>query len=175
MLAKDALFARLAEGHAARISVITPNRRLAQTLVADFDAYQIGRGLSVWEAADILPYGAFVERLWEDALYSEAGGRLRLLLTPAQEQAIWEDILRGSDLLSVARTASQCRDAWRMRHAWRIPPGGGTEDAAAFAAWAETYRRRTEGEVDSARLPDVVAGFLEHVKAPKLLVAYAFD
>jgi ATP-dependent helicase/nuclease subunit B len=175
MLAKDALFARLAEGQAARISVITPNRRLAQTLLADFDAYQIGRGLSVWEAADILPYGAFVERLWEDALYSEAGGRLPLLLTPAQEQAIWEDILRGSDLLSVARTASQCRDAWRLRHAWRIPPGGGTEDAAAFAAWAETYRRRTEGEVDSARLPDVVAGFLDHVKAPKLLVAYAFD
>ena len=175
MLAKDALFARLAEGQAARISVITPNRRLAQTLVADFDAYQIRRGLSVWEAADILPYGAFVERLWEDALYSEAGGRLPLLLTPAQEQAIWEDILRGSDLLSIARTASQCRDAWRLRHAWRIPPGGGTEDAAAFAAWAETYRRRTEGEVDSARLPDVVAGFLDHVKAPKLLVAYAFD
>jgi probable DNA repair protein len=182
MLAKDALFARLAEGHAARITVITPNRRLAQTLIADFDQFQLARGLgqtaggrTVWEAADVLPYGAFVERLWEDALYSEVGGKLPLLLTSAQEQAIWEEILRGSELLSIAQTASQCRDAWRLRHAWRIPAGGGTEDAAAFSAWADAYRKRTEGETDAARLPDLVASVLTHSKTPKLLVAYAFD
>src|SRR5256885_12575357 len=58
------LFQRLAEGHAARITVVTPNRRLAQALTAEFDAFQIGKGLTVWEAPDILPFGAFVERLW---------------------------------------------------------------------------------------------------------------
>src|SRR5437773_4341360 len=81
------LFQRLAEGHAARITVVTPNRRLAQALTAEFDAFQIGKGLSVWEAPDILPFGAFVERLWEDALYSELGDKLPLLLTPAQERS----------------------------------------------------------------------------------------
>ena len=137
MLAKTDLCARLAEGHAARITVVTPNRRLAQALTADFDAFQIEKNLSVWEAADILPFAAWLQRLWEDALYSELGGTLPLLLTPAQEQAIWEEILRDAQLLSRAQTAAQCRDAWRLMHAWRIPPGRGGDDAAAFQRWSQ--------------------------------------
>jgi probable DNA repair protein len=175
VVSKTQLFARLAEGHAAGITVVTPNRRLAQSLLADFDAFQAGKQLSAWEAADILPVGAFVERLWEDALYSESGDKLPLLLTPAQEQAIWEEILDDAGLLSVAQTARQCRDAWRLAHAWRIRPGGGGEDAAAFQEWARRYEARTRGEVDAARLPDLVSGLLAQVRTPKLLVAYAFD
>src|SRR3954470_20773251 len=94
-LSQPELFSRLAEGHAARITVVTPNRRLAQSLVADFDAYQAARGLTAWEAPDILPLEAFVSRLWEDDFYSERD--LPLLLPAAQEQAIWEEILAGSD------------------------------------------------------------------------------
>ena len=63
MLSRPELFARLAEGHAAGVTVVTPNARLARALVADFDAYQIAAGRSSWEAADVLPFGAFVERL----------------------------------------------------------------------------------------------------------------
>ena len=73
MLSKVDLFARLAEGHAARVTVVTPNKRLSQALMAEFDEVQIAKGLTVWEAPDILPFGAFVERLWEDALYSDLG------------------------------------------------------------------------------------------------------
>jgi ATP-dependent helicase/nuclease subunit B len=175
MLAKADLFARLADGHAARITVVTPNRRLAQTLTADFDAFQTGRSLSVWEAADILPFGAFVERLWEEALYSDAGGTLPRLLTPAQEHALWEKVLEGTQLLSTAQAARQCRDAWRLQHAWRIPPGSGGEDAAAFQQWARQYGKRAHGAIDGARLPDMVGTLLEHIRAPRLLVAYAFD
>ena len=173
MLAKADLFARLAEGHAARITVVTPNRRLALTLTAEFDAFQIGNRRSVWEAADILPFDAWVQRLWEEALYAEAGGALPLLLTGAQEQAIWEEVLPRAELLSLAQTARQCRDAWRLLHAWRIAPGHGGEDAAAFREWARAYEKRTQGEIDAARLPDL--DFLQHAKQPSLVVAYAFD
>jgi len=179
-LPKADLFVRLAEGHAARITVVTPNRRLAQALTLEFDAFQSAKGLSVWEAADILPFGAFVQRLWEDALYSEAGERrgeaFPLLLTPAQEQLIWQEILRNTELLSIPSTAAQCRDAWGLLHAWRIPPGvGGGEDAAVFASWAKLYEKRTAEDIDAARLPDLVSSFLDNLKTPKLLVAYAFD
>src|SRR5688572_10060639 len=173
MLAKADLFARLAEGHAARITVVTPNRRLARTLTAEFDAFQIGHDRSVWEAADILPFDAWVQRLWEEALYAEAGGALPLLLTGAQEQAIWEEVLPRAELLSRAQTARQCRDAWRLLHAWRIPPGHGGEDAAAFREWARAYEKRTQGEIDAARLPDL--DFLKETKKPSRVVAYAFD
>jgi probable DNA repair protein len=182
MFSKSQLFARLAEGHAAGITVVTPNARLARSLVAEFDEFQIGRNLSSWEAADILPFGALVERLWEDALYSpiaeKSGESFPLLLTPAQEQHVWEEILAGSGLLAVSQAAAQCREAWRLVHQWRIRlgrAGEANEDAAAFAAWSREYERRTKGDVDAARLPDLMAGYLGSVKAPKLLVAYGFD
>lgn len=174
-LAKAELFARLERGHAAGITVVTPNKRLAQELQRDFDAHQIARGLSVWEAPDILPFGAFVERLWEDALYSDLGESLPLLLTEAQEQHLWQEILREHDLLLKEGAALQCREAWRLIHQWRIGTGTGNEDALAFSRWSATYKKRTASDIDAARLPDHMAGLLDKLKKPKLLVAYAFD
>ncbi len=51
-LTKPELFARLAEGMQAGVTVITPNRRLAQELAREFDADRISHGLQAWEAAD---------------------------------------------------------------------------------------------------------------------------
>src|SRR5690349_14961728 len=176
MLSQSQLFARLAEGHAARITVVTPNRRLAHRLTLDFDDYQLARGLTSWEAADILPFGSWVERLWEDALYSDLGESLPLLLTPAQEQHLWEGILAKSGLLIVPQAATQCREAWRLIHQWRVGSAHGiNEDAAAFNQWAATYKKQTAGEIDSARLPDLMVGLLPKIKTPALVVAYAFD
>ena len=175
MLSQADLFTRLVEGHAARVTVVTPNRRLAQALTSDFDAHQIGRGLAVWEAPDILPFDAFVQRLYEDLLYSDAGEDVPLLLTPAQEQALWEEVVKDANLLSIAETAAQCRDAWRLAHAWRIPLAGGGEDAQAFREWARKYEARTRSEIDSARLPDWVLTLREKLRTPELLVAYGFD
>src|SRR5919197_4954425 len=179
MLQKSELFARLAEGHKARITVVTPNQRLAHSLTLEFDDYQLARDLTSWEAADILPFGAFVERLWEDALYSDVGEKLPLLLTPAQEQHLWERILAASGLLIVPQAAAQCREAWRFIHQWRIPSGPGNEDALAFAHWSSAYKKQTEGDIDAARLPDLMAALLENelfqLKRPALIVAYAFD
>src|SRR5688500_7834930 len=175
MLPKAELFARLEKGHAEQITVVTPNKRLSQALMAEFDVFQTQKNLTVWEAPDILPFGAFVARLWEDALYSDLGEKLPLLLTPAQEQRLWEEILAGADLLAIPPAAAQCRDAWRLLHAWRIGAGQGNEDAAAFSRWSKEYQRRTKSEVDAARLPDLLLSFIDQLKKPKLLVAYGFD
>src|SRR5438876_2591539 len=173
------LFQRLAEGHAARITVVTPNRRLAQALTAEFDAFQIGKGLSVWEAPDILPFGAFVERLWEDALYSELGDKLPLLLAPQQELLLWQEVIatsgEGEDLLFTETAAAHCRDAWGLLHQWRVGAARGNEDHSAVSEWSKRYQNKTLDDIDAARLPDLVAGLLDKLKKPKLLVAYAFD
>ena len=87
---KAEVFARLAEGLKAGVTVVTPNRRLAQELSREFDADRMASGLRSWEAADILPFGSFVERLWENALYSGPAAEIPLLLSPAQEQAVSE-------------------------------------------------------------------------------------
>lgn len=184
---KPELLGRLAEGHAARTSVVTPNLRLAAALRRDFDAHQIAKGLAAWEAADILPLSAFVERLYEDALYSELAARLPILLTSAQEQVLWEDIVRGSEagaaLLSAPPAAALAREAWQLAHAWRLMPRlKGTpanDDAKAFADWAWRYEGITKRDrhCDRARLADVVAPHLAHaaLRKPATLVAYGFD
>jgi len=175
VVTKQDLFARLAEGHAAGITVVTPNQRLSHALLLEFDDFQAGKGLASWEAPDILPIGAFLERLWEEALYSDLAEKLPLLLTSAQEQQLWERILEKSGLLIVPRAAAQCREAWRLMHQWRLPSKPTNDDAAAFAQWAATYERQTRGEIDAARLPDLMAQHLAALNLPKLVVAYAFD
>ncbi len=186
-VSKHELFAQLAQGHSSGIAVVTPNRRLAQTLAREFDLQQAAAGRAVWESADILPIGAFVQRLYDDALSSDLGGQLPLLLTPAQEQELWETVIRssewGSMLLAVSRTAAESRRAWNLAHSWRIAGAlgnmPGNEDARVFAEWAGAYLARCErqGHTDSARLADVVAPLLAGpaVRKPKSIVAYAFD
>jgi ATP-dependent helicase/nuclease subunit B len=190
-LSKAQLFARLALGLAGGVTVVTPNRRLAQALSREFDAAQAAQGRSAWESADILPYAAFVERCFEDLLYSGLAAGLPILLTPAQEQALWEDTIRASKLaetlLSASSAAAQCREAWQLAHAWRLMPRlkGATanEDAKAYLDWAARYERacarssRKTGYTDAARLPDAVIPLLAHpaVAKPKTLVRYGFD
>ena len=178
-ITKPDLFARLAQGHAAGVTVVTPNRRLALVLKAEFVAFQTARKLPAWEDADILPLPAFCQRLYEDALYAEPGAGLPQLLAPAQACAIWESVLAGAPLLSVARTAANCADAWRLAHAWRIAGAlekfAHNEDTQAFAGWAREYSRRCRdgGFADAAVLPDLELG--SGAGRPKLLVAHGFD
>ena len=173
---------------AGRITVVTPNARLAASLAAEFNALQAARGLAAWATPDILPFGAFIERLHEDLLYSAhaaADRGIAALLSAAEEQHIWQDIIEqspwGGQLLSGAQAAAQCRASWQLAHAWRIAgavtgtPAGSqdiaenpwladaqAEDARAFAQWARAYALRTARAActDRARLPDVVAPLL---------------
>ena len=98
-----------------------------------------------------------------------------MLLTQAQEQWLWQETVSNSGLLSVAATAEECRKAWGLVHQWRIGKAPGNEDAQAFSAWSLKYKDSTKGEVDAARLPDLVVGFLKAMKLPRVLVAYGFD
>lgn len=177
----------LAQAIAAGATVVTPNRRLALSLRREFDDAQVARGLAAWDSADILSLSAFVERAHDDALHSDSAAGLPLLLSPAQEQQLWEETIGASEwgdaLLATAQTAAQCREAWQLAHEWRIAGAigawEGNEDTRAFAAWSRAYARRCEREsnTDVARLPDVVSGLLQQdaLRKPKLLVAYAFD
>src|SRR5262245_22407442 len=175
ILKKSDLFALLAQGASRAVTVVTPNKRLSQALILEFDAFQAGKALSVWEAPDILPFGACVQRFYEDGLYSDLSAELPMLLTAAQEEEVWKHVVGGSGLLAVEAAAAKCRDAWNLANLWRIRPGAGNQDTEAFSAWLKKYLEKTGNDVDTARLPDVLHRFLPELKRPKLVVAYAFD
>src|SRR5215467_12852634 len=175
VIEKSALFERLAQGRSAGLTVVTPNQRLSHALMLEFDAFQIGKALSVWEAPDILPFGAFVQRFYEEGLYADLKAELPMLLSPSQEEEIWKQVVGGSGLLAVEGAAAKCRDAWNLANLWRIRPGAGNQDTEAFSAWLKKYRDRAGNDVDAARLPDLLHKFLSGLKRPTLAVAYAFD
>src|SRR5713101_1016367 len=187
ILKKSELFERLARGRASRLTVVTPNRRLAAALARDLGSRQIARGLASWESADILPFPAFVERLYEDALYSELATRLPILLSGAEEQALWEEAIASSEsgkaLLSTPSAAELAREAWQIAHEWKLAPRlrnhPANDDAKAFSEWAWRYEGITQRDrhTDRARLPEAIAPHLAHaaVRKPRTLVAYGFD
>src|SRR5258708_7782155 len=187
ILNKSELLERLAQGRSAAIAVVTPNRRLSAALIRDFDSHQIARGLASWESADVLPFSAFVERSYEDALYSELATRLPTLLSGVEEQALWEEAIAASEsgktLLSTPSAAALAREAWRIAHEWKLAPRLkshlANDDAKAFTEWAWRYEgiTRRDRQTDRARLPETVALHLMHaaVKKPRVLVAYGCD
>ena len=186
-IALPELLGRLAAGHAERIAVITPNRRLAAALQRTFDAVQVAAQRTSWEAPDILPYRTFLARCHEDARYGPFGEAVPMLLSDAEAQWLWEDALRHAGardrILSVPATAALASSAWALAHAWRIAGAldgtEGNEDAEAFASWRAAYVRRTssDGFIDAARLPEWVAHAATSARfpLPKTLVAFAFD
>jgi ATP-dependent helicase/nuclease subunit B len=177
----------LAAGLKTGVTVITPNRRLAVALKREFDGTQANRGIAIWESADILPFSAFVERLYEDALYSGHAAELPLLLTTAQEQVLWEDAINRSDtgaaLLAAADAAQLAREAWQLAHAWHLIPRLRNfplnEDGKAFQDWSQRYEQTAERlrQIDRARLCDLVTGLCARaeIRKPKRLVCYGFD
>ena len=186
-IGREALFDRLAAGHAGCLTVLTPNRRLALELARAFDEGRAQAGLAAWESADILPWAGFVERLWDEALHVPGGAALPLLLEPEEEQALWESVVGDSrqakELLSDTGPAAQCREAWHLVHAWRLGPAlasaDGNEDANAFREWSARYERITRDKrlAEAARLPDLLAPLLRDgaLRLPATLVLYAFD
>ena len=183
-LGKAELFERLGQGHAARITVVTPNTRLAQALAREFAARQAASGLAAWETADILPLEGWIRRLWQEAAHAEA--HLPLLLSPAQEHAAWEEAIRASrfekELFALGPTVAQCREAWHLAHAWRVPLDARripNEDGRAFLEWAGHYERalRERGQADLARAPDLLAPPLADgsLRKPATLATAGFD
>ena len=168
-------------------TVLTPNRRLALHLKRGFDTVQLAAGRTAWPTPDILPWTAWLERSYDEILHSEFAGDLPLLLSAAQELALWEEAIRGSDfaetLLLPALAAAQSREAWNLVHAWRLQVrlrnAEANDDGKAFIEWAQRYERGcARGPyTDAARLADVIAPLITHASITKSasLVIYGFD
>jgi probable DNA repair protein len=169
------------------VTVVTPNRRLAATLKREFDRTRSAEVISAWDSADILPISTFIERIYEDALYSAQASHLPALLRPAQEQVLWEDAIARSDtgtvLLAVAEAARLAREAWQLAHAWRLTPRLGNfplnEDGKAFRDWSRYYEETTRRarQTDRARLCSLVAELClrPEINKPRRLICYGFD
>jgi probable DNA repair protein len=152
----------------AGATVVTATDRLYRAIVAAHDRRQREGRARVWDRPDVLPFGAFVGRAFDDLLHAGAlGDAPEAPLGPAAELVLWEQAVRGDgeapDLLDVAATAEMARGAWKLQQEWQLPRVDGHaplgEDQRAYARWAGRFADacRERGVIDASRLPVAVA------------------
>ncbi|MDR0770943.1 MAG: PD-(D/E)XK nuclease family protein [Burkholderiales bacterium] len=158
--------------------LVTPNNRMARTLVRTHDAAQRAAGLTVWPSAQVLPYAAFVERLWGQL---SAVMPLPRRLSARVCRMLWTEIIEqdAEALYATGGAAALAQETWRLMHLWRAAEdetpwrhwrregGGITHDTARFARWAARYHERLGGFIDEAQAPDFIARHASRLPGPE--------
>ncbi len=185
----DFLLLHDAIANGVRVTIVTPNRRLATYLKREYDDTQRRAGRRAWDTADILPLETFLARAYR-ALGLRTGSPANpQLLNGVQCQFIWEELVRKSDdrggLLSVPQAAKQAFAAWQLAHEWRLFPAlrrfALHEDAQVFMNWAKQYQQycRERNLIDAAMLPDslmtLIPGDDSSGALPTQLLTAGFD
>ncbi len=153
----------------AGTTLLTVNRRLARGLRAASDAQQLAAGRAVWEPADILPHTAWLERTWRSHVL-RAERPPPVWLSAWQERALWEDVLRrsevsgrGAPLLQVEGAARRAQEARALLKAHRCERDFASEplaeDALVFRGWLDAVLERCADAhwTDGASVPEHLA------------------
>jgi probable DNA repair protein len=180
-LAADEINAWLREGGL----VVTASDRAARSLAAGFHRARQAEGLTAWPTPNVLDWKSFVRRTWE-----QRTADARLLLNPAQEQALWVEIA-GADrslatllegprhrLAALAMEAHELLCSYAPQFLRTNARGGWQQDAAAFSGWLRGFDEacRAGSLISPSRLPHELIPllFAETAKRPPLLLA-GFD
>ena len=132
-------------------TILTPNRRLAATLLKLHNIIQINHKKLSWTTLDVLPITSWVQRLWQNYTARQIQ-YAPLILSPNQEQILWEEILsqsaEGDYLLQVSSTAELARQAYATLQQWQVelsnPALTTTEDGIIFQGWASQFENVCE-------------------------------
>lgn len=161
-----------AERARERATAVVGGGRVA---AAQWELFLCGRDLArrgVAVAPEVLPYSAFVERLW--AACRDAAEPA--LLTARQSRALWQRVIADSPeadkLLATTSLARAAEDAWRRVAAYRIDLDEISEplrfpDFEAFVRWTRDYRERLAdaGWIDLASLDVRLAARSDRIRS----------
>ena len=166
-------------------TLLTVNNRLALELRARHDRNQVAAGRKVWPSADILPWNAWLQRLYQQLLddgYTELD-----LLSPAQERLLWEDIVRDwdgqADLLRPAAAAEATQAAFALYCEWQLRDHPlallGGDETHRLLGWIRSFedllsRRKL---LSAAQMPPLLTRAFEQkaLAIPTRLVHSGFD
>jgi ATP-dependent helicase/nuclease subunit B len=165
--------------------VVTSSERAARAFQAAFHRRRRSEGLASWPEPNILDWKAFARSAWEERNLDG-----RLLLNPAQEQALWSEIIHSEQHLptalpaSVRRLAAMAMEAHELlanyspAHLRNGARSGWDGDADAFSKWltafdAECLRNNL---ISLSKVPLELILMLEEEKTVRsLLRAAGFD
>ena len=141
-------------------TIVTPTKRLGRALQKQYISAQLAEQKKVWETPDILPWAAWIMRLWED--FAAQQDSVPMLLNTQQQQWVWQQVVSESShsekLLHASAAASQAYEALKNARQWQLEIFPEdlwlNKDAFAFQSWVKTYQQRCEksGWLDAASL-----------------------
>jgi probable DNA repair protein len=163
----------------AGATVLTTNTRGARALqTAAEQRLRVTR--CAWLSPAVLPYGAFVERLYSHAVV--AGAVTAQALQREQELQLWRSIIErspgGRDILlpeSAAALASESfRTAFEHDIALDSPQMSASGDTRAFAGWAVEFLRHLAAQrwICPALFSRELAGCLSSLRLPEQVFAF---
>lgn len=168
-------------------TILTGNQRLTRVLRHRYDQSMIEAGSEVWSGADILPWHAWLQRLWQEAMVVNNIASDLFLLDAFQERQVWQQILQTmgqslpwqTDELTVTHIMVAAQDL----RAWKISLDAATfahnEDSRFFWKVLMAFERSCEknGWVTAARLPDLLLSALQagEMALPGELALIGFD
>lgn len=159
-----------------KATVLTPNQRLAATLLKKYNLQQSAEGKMAWPTPKLLPLSTWIGLLWKNHCAQEMNSPY-YLLNSNQELILWESILRetpeNEQLLKLSELAEQASSAWRTLKKWRVsyqhPAFDFTENSRAFQRWAGKYAERCRDNqwLDAESLTDLV---IEKVRTREIVL-----
>ena len=150
--------------------VVTASDRAAHAIATGFHRARMDEGLAAWPAPNILDWKSFIRRTWE-----QRTADARLVLNPAQEQALWAEIA-GADrslatllegprhrLAALAMEAHELLCSYAPQYLRTNARGGWEQDAAAFSGWLAAFDEacRAGSLISSSRLPHELIPLLQ--------------
>jgi len=165
--------------------VVTASDRAARALQLAFHHRRRAEGLAAWPAPRILDWLTLVRTAWEERALDG-----RMLLNPAQEQAIWAEIA-GSEkhlatllegprhrLAAMAMQAHELLCFYAPRYLRETARSGWDLDAGAFSGWLATFDQtcRENNLLSPSRVPLGLISLVQNDTAPRPpLLAAGFD
>lgn len=165
--------------------VLTPNRRLASRIRLALAARH-----AVAPAAPVYAIADWIDQLWQQMIArADALAAGLLVLSPAQELALWERAVRADDtpLLRPGQAAAQAQSVYRTLALWQQLPltkalrdeCAAQPDTALFIEWADRFagdceRRRVIAAAERDRRV-IDAALQQRVQLPARIVAVGFD
>jgi len=163
----------------AGATVLTTNTRSARALRAAAES-RLRASSAAWLTPDVLPYEAFVARLYSEALIM---GEVKLqALQREQELLLWRQIIErspsGREMLLPESAAALAAESFRTAMEYGIaldsPQMSASSDTRAFSGWAAEFRRHlaARGWTCQALLAQELAPCLARLGVPGKLFLY---
>ena len=167
-------------------TTITSSRRLANTLHAEYANQQQTQQKVIWQTPDILTIEDWLTRCWHDYTLHNLQSDF-LLLTQAQEQTLWEQIIYessyGDTLLRISATAKLAREAWQLVKQSQADMQSTlfkqSDDSTIWHNWALEFSQRCRQNkwLDIASLPEQLSTAIKTSSFifPKKIILVGFD